>query len=383
MKIVPRGSLFGSPHFSANTSEVIHHRVRRDTKMVCPQATALIRCVSFLFCTSLLIALSVVAIFAQSDAGITDMSNPGMGGKNVIEGHIYYPSGHPLDKRLRIEINSVQSGAASTLTTDNGTFLFERLPDGTYNLTINAGKEYEEVNETVQIVGDSTRNKRGQVITLQVQLQPKSTTRVRPAVTNAELAGVPQHAREVYLKALASAQTGDHKTTIEQLEKAISLAPGFALAFNELGIQYLQLNRLEKAAEAFRSAIKLAPDAFIPRLNYGYVLLQQKKDTEAELELRRAMERNESSAAVHLYRARALIRMQRGDEAEKELQRALALGGDEANLAHRYLGALYIERGEKERAISELETYLRLMPTAQDASQIREIIKGLHVKPGS
>jgi Tfp pilus assembly protein PilF len=348
--------------------------------MICTHPTAFIRCVSFFFCASLLMALSAAAISAQSNDGITDMSNPSMGGKNTIEGHIYYPSGHPLDKRIRVEINSVQSGTASTLTTDNGTFVFRQLPDGTYNLTINAGQEYEVTHETIQVIDPSARSKNGQVINVQIQLQLKSTVLTRPAVTSKELVSVPPAARELYLKALSSVQARDRKKAVEQLEQAVSLAPDFALAFNELGAQYLQLNQLEKAAKALQSAIKLAPDAFVPHLNYGYVLLQQKKYAEAETELRRALKKNETSVTAHLYRARVLIRLQRSDEAEKELQRAIALGGDEASLAHRYLGALYLERGEKERAISELETYLRLMPKAQDASQIREIIKGLRDK---
>jgi regulator of sirC expression with transglutaminase-like and TPR domain len=49
-------------------------------------------------------------------------------------------------------------------------------------------------------------------------------------------------------------------------------------------------------------------------------------------------------------------------------------------LAHRYLGALYSERGDKARGVQELETYLRLVPNARDAEQIREIIKGLRAK---
>jgi len=348
--------------------------------MICTRIAALIRSASLVFRSALLIALAQAAIFAQADAGIVDMSNPGSGGKNTIEGHIYYPSGHKLDKRLRVEISSVPGARASTLTTDNGTFLFQRLREGTYNLTINAGPEYELVNETVQITDQGTRVRSGQVITVQIQLQPKSTVGTRPEAINAEFAGVPQAAREDYLKALAAARTGDHKKALEELEKAISLYPEFALALNEMGTQFLQLNQLDKAAESFQSAIKFAPDAFLPRLNYGYVLLQERKYVEAESELRRALEKNESSVLAHLYRARVLIKMQRGDEAETELHRALALGGDEANMAHRYLGALYIERGEKERAVGELETYLRLMPNAPDAGQIREIIKEMRNK---
>lgn len=355
-------------------------------KMNRTRAIALIPKASLIFCTSLLIALFASTACAQtnrnpsrSEDGITDMSDPGTG-RNAIEGHLYYPSGHPVDKRIRVELSSVQGGSSSTISNDNGTFIFRRLSEGTYNLTVNAGAEYEVTNETVQVTDGGIRDSRGQVVTVQIQLRLKSNNSARPAVTNAELASIPEAARDLFLKALSFSQAHEYKKAIEQLEKAISIDPDFALAYNEMGAQYLQLNRLDKAAEAFQSALKLSPEAFVPRLNYGYVLLQQKKYAEAEAELRRAIEKNETSVDAHLYRGRALIRLKRNSEAEKELQRAIAIGGNEANLAHRYLGALYIELGEKERAITELETYLRLMPNAQDANQIREIIKGLRDK---
>jgi len=332
---------------------------------------------SSLFCVIILIGVSSNAIHAQSGDGITDHSNPG-GGKNTLQAHIYYPSGHPLDKRLRVEVTSVQNGSFSTLTSDNGAFSIYRLGDGTYNLTINAGPDYELVSESVRLDSGDKNAKVGQTITLQIQLKLRSTP-TRPLVSNAELAGVPPAACELYTQALTLALSRDHKGAIEKLEKAVSLYHDFAFALNELGAQYLQLNRLDKAAEALQSAIKIAPDAFLPHLNYGYVLLLQKKYAEAEVELHRASDKNDNSVLAHLYRARALIRLQRDDEAEKELKRAIAIGGDEANLAHRYLGALYMQRRDNAQAISELETYLRLTPKAEDANQIREIIKGLRV----
>jgi len=332
---------------------------------------------SSLFCFLFLIGVSSNAIQAQSGDGITDMSIPS-GGKNTLQGHIYYPSGHPLDKRLRVEITSVQTGSFSTLTSDNGAFSIYRLGDGTYNLTIDAGPDYEPVSESIPLDSGDKNAKVGQTITLQIQLKPRSST-TRPLVNNAEIAGVPPAARELYTQAMTLALSRDHKGAIEKLEKAVSLYHDFALALNELGAQYLQLNRLDKAVEALQSAIKIAPDSFLPHLNYGYVLLLQKKYAEAEIELHRASDKNDNSVLAHLYRARALIRLQRDDEAEKELKRAIAIGGDEASLAHRYLGALYMQRHDNAQAISELETYLRLTPKAEDANQIREIIKGLRV----
>ena len=332
---------------------------------------------SSLFCVLFLIGLSANAIHAQSGDGITDMSNPSVG-KNTLQGHIYYPSGHPLDRRLRVEITSVQNGSFSTLTSDNGAFSFYRLGDATYNLTIDAGPDYEPVTESIPLDSGDKNAKVGQTITLQIQLKPRSST-TRPLVNNAELSGVPPAARELYTQAMSLALARDHKGAIEKLEKAVSIYHDFALALNELGAQYIQTNHLDKATQALDAALKIAPDAFLPHLNYGYVLLLEKKYTEAEIELHRASDKNANSGLAHLYRARALIRLQRDDEAEKELKRAIAIGGDEANLAHRYLGALYMQRHDNAQAISELETYLRLTPKADDANQIREIIKELRL----
>lgn len=48
--------------------------------------------------------------------------------------------------------------------------------------------------------------------------------------------------------------------------------------------------------------------------------------------------------------------------------------------AHRYLGAIYHARGDDERAIAQLETYLRIAPKAEDADAVRELIKQLKKK---
>jgi Tfp pilus assembly protein PilF len=67
----------------------------------------------------------------------------------------------------------------------------------------------------------------------------------------------------------------------------------------------------------------------------------------------------------------------RFDEAEKELVSAVKSGGDEMKEAHRYLAIIYSSRGDKKRAASELEIYLRLAQHAPDAEQLRSVMKQL------
>jgi len=68
-----------------------------------------------------MVLLLVASAVAQSDTGIeSDIGNPGLNGKNTIQGHIYYPSGRPLDKRVRVRVSSVRSGISTVMTDDNG-----------------------------------------------------------------------------------------------------------------------------------------------------------------------------------------------------------------------------------------------------------------------
>ena len=61
--------------------------------------------------------------------------------------------------------------------------------------------------------------------------------------------------------------------------------------------------------------------------------------------------------------------------AEEHLNRAVALGGDEVKDAHRFLGAIYLQRGDRERGVAELETYLKLAPKAKDAEAVRQVVR--------
>ncbi len=335
------------------------------------------RSLSIFFSVVFLLLLAAAAAQAQIANGGID-SDPGTGmrrGTNTIDGRVAYPSGQAVDKRIKVRLSSVYVGEFFTMTDNNGAFAFRRLRDGTYFLTIEAGKEYQPANETVTFFDN-----RGQVQTVQIELKLKAPGRNSPGVVNAALAGVPKPALDLYKQALEAGHAGDRQKAIESLKRALALYPEFVLALNEIGVQYQQAGELDKAVEAFRTAIKLSPDAFVLHLNFGFVLMQKKQFAEAEAEFRRATELKDSSTTAHLYRGKALIKLGKYAEGEKELQRVINLGGDDVAMAQRYLGAIYIEQKKNAQAAEALEKYLSLAPKAKDANQVREIVKQLRVQ---
>ena len=328
-----------------------------------------------------LLALFVcVTARAQTDDGLPDPGDAGTGGRHTIQGRVYLPSGRRLDRRLRVRLSGTRGGDNTTYTDDNGAFVFRRLVVGTYTVTVEGGREFGSASETVDILEGSRRDE--QVYTVQIRLAEKggATSESRAGVVSASAAAAPEAARARYEKALEASAAGDHKRAVKELKAALEIHPPYTLALNELGAEYVKLGQLDDAARAFDAAVRLAPDEPVLRVNYGILLIRRRQYAEAEQQLARAVALDEKNAAAHLQRGHALIRLGRGDEAETELRLALKLGGAQAALAHRYLGALYVERGDDTRAAAELEEYLRLAPDAPDAAQVRAVLAGLKPK---
>jgi tetratricopeptide (TPR) repeat protein len=243
---------------------------------------------------------------------------------------------------------------------------------------LDAGKEYEPVREPAEIIGQRRNSSgSGQVVPVYINLKLKATVVEKAGTIDASLADVPEDGRALYREAKTLGQNGEREKAIELLGRAIEKYPNFMLAYNEKGVQYLLLGRAQKAIEPLEAAIKLSPGAFAPRVNYGAALFQTGRFISSILELRRAVENHESSCYAHIYLGLAYLNTELYEDGERELRRALQIGGDESIVAHRYLGGLYAERGDKMRAADEFETYLRLSPKTPETERFRRIVDSL------
>src|ERR1700720_146121 len=185
----------------------------------------------------LLVLSAIFAANAQAQMGGVD-SDPGSrgtGGRNTIEGRIYYPSGRNLDKRIRVRLSGLR-GDFFAQSDDTGAFSFRRVGAGTYVVTVEGGNEYETVREQVDVVDGTTSrgSQSGRTFNLQIQLRPKAASATnKSSVIDAALAAVPKPAADLYEKALESERAGDPSTALEQLQRAVALYPEFSLALNE------------------------------------------------------------------------------------------------------------------------------------------------------
>src|ERR1041384_5253456 len=153
-----------------------------------------------------LVMLGGVSVLAQSGDDPT-----GTGGRHSIQGRLVFPSGRRADVRLKVRLQSPNSPDLTVYTDLNGGFSFRSLQAGSYTVTVEGGKDFENFTESVYIEPDITSVVRGvtaatvsRPYTIQVYLQPRGpdSDRARPGVVNATLANVPKAALDLYNKAL-------------------------------------------------------------------------------------------------------------------------------------------------------------------------------------
>ncbi len=323
-----------------------------------------------LFITAVVLTLSTVLVNAQgvgSSRGLPSSS----GGVHTIKGRVFFPDDVPPGTRIKVTLETRTLGNLVTSTDDDGQFMFTRLDAGTYALVVGGDSKYETIREAVEIDRASPGGR-----TLDVPLYLKFKPGSNPAFAN-----VPRNALDAYNKAQAAKTAGDSKKAIEHLNEAVAAHANFALAYNELGVEYLKAGDVEKAADALQKAVKLSPNDFQPRLNLGIALLNQKKFPEAEEQLKLALVKTPTSPVAHMYLGMALMNQKKLEEAQKELETATASKSAEVGIAHKYLGGIYWGNRDYKRAADELETYLKLVPKAADAERTKAAIKDLRSKP--
>jgi tetratricopeptide (TPR) repeat protein len=327
------------------------------------------------------IFLVVVFLFSggfasgQIAGGLNETTNTELGGNNFIVGIVYSPGGGPINRRIRIRLTTPTRGDVLATTDDSGKFVFSGVGSGVYTLIIDSEKEFAPLRQEVDILGRRSRVPETYSVTISLREAAKDRSKGKGSVISAANAGVPKRAMEFYEKASKLAEAKDYRGAIEQLKLAVARYPAFVNALNQIGVLYLKLNEVDKADEALQAALKIKPDAYDPLINRGITLFRLARFKEAETVLRHALKVETESAAAYYYLGRTLNKMGRSDEAETAYLNCIKIRPGEFKEAHRLLAVIYLDRGELQCVIEELETYLKLVPKAPDASELRTVIE--------
>lgn len=337
-----------------------------------------------LLASGLLLVCASLTALGQGGVGSTRGLPSSSGGIHIIQGRVHFPAEPKGGRRVRVRLTSTDLVDQVAVTNEDGSFIFNRLPAGHYRLIVDAGSEFDVANEPVNIDREASPGGRNMNVAINLKLRGSA----------AAFGKIPKEARDFYSKGTEAASKGENKTAAELLSKAVGVHPNFPEALTELGLQYMKLGEMDKAAETYAALLKLKPSDAIAQLNLGIALynqsialLNEKKTDEAAQKLAQSQQHlhdslklSSSGPTAHYYLGLIHIKLRKYADAQKEMELAIANGGENLALAHKYLGGLYLSAKRNKEAADELEKYLQLDPKAKDGDQIRSTIKELRAK---
>ena len=172
---------------------------------------------------------------------------------------------------------------------------------------------------------------------------------------------------------------GKFKEAAEALTRLQNDHPGLAKIHAPLIEALIGSQQWEPAEAAITRALGVKElDLVDLKVKLGMVRLRQGKYAQAITVLSEAVAGEPDNALAHFNLGAALMFVGKLDEAESALSRAYAIKGAEMPGAQLLLGQLYHQKQDYQKAIDAFTKYLRDLPDAPNAAQVKESIRRLN-----
>jgi tetratricopeptide (TPR) repeat protein len=276
--------------------------------------------------------------------------------------------GAPVDQLALVILTTEEGQNLQQATAHGGYAEFTGVVAGSYNVEVVA-PGYDRAVERLDLNGPGER-------VVVVTLKPISDGRQATAPASPPI--LAPKAKKELGKALEAMRAGKLLEARGHLDAAYHLAPGNPEVNYVFGIYSVETNDLAKAHTYFENVLNFYPKQVGALRSLGIVLLRENKPADAAAYLQRAVEAEPASWLGHALLADAYLRTNSIDEAIVQAERALELGHAQAAIVQPLLARALASRGDKERAILVLQTYLENHPS--DAAAAKQL-ENLQVLP--
>jgi tetratricopeptide (TPR) repeat protein len=268
---------------------------------------------------------------------------------SVLRGQI--SSDRPLMGSVTVELLTPGHGTplCSTISTDNY-FEFGGMAPGQYEIRV-TGYDGRVVYDEPVIVSYGYQN-----VMVRVVSDPNASQGKASTVSFKQLMHrVPPEAQKEFDKGRSAASKNDSTKALQHFEKAITIDPEFADAFNDLGTTYVALGQLPEAAQQFQKAVDLVPDHNWAVANLSIVLSKLGKIQEAGAAARRALKLHPGMATMRYILGLSLVR---GNGDKKEALDNLERAAPEIPAAYLLVAKILEDTGRRTDAAKSLDAYL-------------------------
>jgi tetratricopeptide (TPR) repeat protein len=306
-------------------------------------------------------ALWPISAWGQATIG-TSIGSQGPGSETVLVTvdlsiHLNDPDGKPVQGQAVVTLTKLSGEFYRQETTRNGHVVFTFVPPTEYNVQVVA-QAYQRTLKHVDAQSGIS------VTDVSVEMRPVSA---EDLALTARMSALKPKAQKELAKAMEELRANDLAKARTHLEAAHRMAPDHAEVNYLFGVYSSQSKDSEQARSYWTKTLELDPKHEGALLSLSQMLLSDNKASEALPLLNRAVAAEPSSWRAHAMLASAEIRLGLSKDAIREAERALELGQQQAAIVQRLLATALAKSGDRERALSVLQSYVNDHPADAEA----------------
>jgi len=302
------------------------------------------------------------------------------GGIGSIIGEMHVRGDFP--GRVYVELQFRGATIASQYSDDQGKFGFTGLESNPYHVIIQDDRFYP-VDQQVMLDTSIAINS---FVQIQLSFRPTATptdSSANPPGGNPYIVDTqeyrhhfPKPVLKEFDKGVSADQKDNRDEAIHHYEKALTLAPDFYPAHNNLGSDYLNKSDFKSAQEHFEAAIKLNQSDAQARLNLGDVFLMTKNYDEALKNVEDGLRRAPQSSFGHYLLGSIYKQTGKLLEAERAFREALNIDPKMARIRLELVN-LYLQEQKQTEASDELRAFLKDSPNDPLAPKAKAVLDKL------
>ncbi len=289
----------------------------------------------------------------------------------AIDVYLKGPDGQPVQVAAVVTLLKLSKEAYRQETAKAGHIRFKNIAETQYSVEVVA-PGYQTAVKQVEARKDDVR-------AVTIELQRLSA---EDAAENAAYKALAPKAQKEIWKALELLRTQKVADARSHLDKANRVAPNQAEVQYLYGVYAKQTGNAEQAKAYWMKAVEIRPNHVLSLLSLADALLRENHETEALPYVTRAVEVEPSSWRAHTILANVYLRLGSADEAVQQAERAMELGHEQAAIVQPVLAGALARKGEMERAISVLQSYLKEHPADSEAIKFQEELRKISAAGG-
>jgi tetratricopeptide (TPR) repeat protein len=301
-----------------------------------------------------------------------------------IVGRVRVARGEAPPQRVLVSLELHGAVIDSVYTDSQGTFGFHSLGPNPYVVSVN-----DDSYQPAQAAAVVEANSLAPLVFVNVTLNPRTPAQntpqapARPSGANPDLTDVreyssrfPKPAMKEFKKGLRADAMGKKDDAIQYYERAVSIAPDFYPAHNNLGSDHLAKSDFPAARKEFSEVVRLNQGDAAAYFNLSNVCMLMGDLPESRRYLDEGIRRQPDSALGHFLEGTLNIRLGRLSDAEGPLRQAIQLDPLMAQPRLQLVNVL-LQQGRKDDAAAQLRDFVGAFPEGPFSAQAKDLLKRL------